>query len=423
MATKRLLDPLDPEFDPTADPWADTPFANTSKSSTQGAGDGYDNPSQPDPNTGVDTRPTNTPPPPPATPPPPGASGDGGYTTPVPTVPPPGGPGGIVNTSPVTPPAPGAPGTYAPGAPNDPLWKETDPSKALLGMLNNKTAGGVSPSQLVDMINQHYPSAAAKYYNDSRGETIGFPKGYLSKETDGWHWTDRGPETGSTNGVPGASSAYPPPDYSNLDKMLQDMLQKQQQDNAARQAYNDKIHGSILDTINTNSKPVTADDPIITSQMAAYRGEQGRNTQLMREALAERNMATGGTSGALESGIKSTIEDAGNKTAGKEADSMVQELSQRRSALQAALSTGAGVLTADEDRNLRTTLAGIDAQLNKLSLQQGGNLGSSAQAIQYLLGDRSLTNQNNQFYDQFGANQANRQSELDRLLLQYLLGQ
>lgn len=128
-----------------------------------------------------------------------------GTTTPAPTPPAAPAPGvpPFTNTSPVTPPTPGAPGTYAPGSPNDPAWKETDPSKALLTMLNNKTAGGVSPSQLVALLNQKYSGAKALYYapgthDSSQNEYVGFPGGYLSRVPGGdWTYTARSGSEGS----------------------------------------------------------------------------------------------------------------------------------------------------------------------------------------------------------------------------------
>lgn len=392
MAANRVLQPGEPGYNPTADdPWAGTPFGKQSEygqtgetgqptSTTQ---------SQPQQQPEQPEEPHGTPPPP--------------APAPTPTAPTPG-----AATNPTDP--------YDPKNQQKGSLTGDQQAQAMLARLNAQ-GQQENPSSIVDEFNNAY-GPTSKYYNDSRGETIGFPTGYLAKTPSGqWTWTQRGPE-----GASGSSGTGPTPvDTSGLDKIIQDMIAQQQQGNAARQAYADKIHGSVLDTINTNSQPVTANDPIITSQMNAYRGDQGRNTQLMREALAERNAATGGTSGAMESGIKSTIEDAGNKTASTEASAMANELTQRRSALQAALSTGSGVLSADETNNLQTTIAGINAQLGKLGIQAGQSNTAATLALQSLLGNKSLDNQNNQFYDQFGATQADKTSQLDQLLLEYLL--
>lgn len=393
MAANRVLQPGDPGYDPNqGDPWADTPFAKQPeyglpggdggqpKSTTQSQG--QQQPDQPEEPHGT------APPPPPATTPPPAAT-----------------PGAATN--PTDP--------YAPSNQQQGHLTGDQQAQAMLARLN-APGQQANASSIVDEFNNAY-GPTSKYYNDDRGETIGFPTGYLAKTPSGWTWTQRGPE-----GAGGSASTTPKPvDTSGLDGILQQMLQQQQQQQAARQAYNDKIHGSVLDTINKNSQPVDANDPIITSQMAAYRGEQGRNTQLMRETLAERNAATGGTSGALESGIKSTVEDAGNKSASAEASAMVNELTQRRGALQAALQTGAGVLSADEQNNLQSTIAQINGQLGKLGIQAGQSNTAATLALQSLLGNKSLDQQNNQFYDDFGAKQANQSSQLDQLLLQYLL--
>lgn len=386
MAANKVLMPGEPGYDPNqGDPWADTPFAKQPEYGQPTGQPTSSTQSQPQQQPEQPEEPHGTPPPAPtpATP------------TPAPTA-----------NNPTDP--------YAPSNQQQGHLTGDQQAQAMLARLN-APGQQANASSIVDEFNNAY-GPTSKYYNDDRGETIGFPTGYLAKTPSGWTWTQRGPE-----GAGGSSTTPKAVDTSGLDKMLQDMIAAQQSQAAARQAYNDKIHGSVLDTINTNSKPVTADDPIIASQMNAYRGDQGRNTQLMREALAERNAASGGTSGAMESGIKSTIEDAGNKTASKEADAMVQELTQRRGALQAALSTGAGVLSADESNNLQTTIAGINAQLGKLGIQAGQSNTAATLALQSLLGNKSLDQQNNQFYDKFGADQADQQSQLDQLLLQYLL--
>lgn len=173
---------------------------NQTQSNQQGAGN-CPPPLTMDPNTGGCVSPN---------------AGPAPRTTAQPTTPaaPAGVPGGppntFTNTSTVTPPVPGAPGTYAPGAPNDPAWKETDPSKALLTILNNKTTGGVSAKQYVDMINAKYPGAAAQYYppgsHDNTGnEYVGFPGGYLSK-VPGGDWTYVARSGGASGGNPGVNT-------------------------------------------------------------------------------------------------------------------------------------------------------------------------------------------------------------------------
>jgi hypothetical protein len=75
-------------------------------------------------------------------------------------------------------------------------------------MLLRLNAAGqtMSARDMVDEFNRAYPYLQALYYNDSRGETIGFHEGYLAKTANGWTWTTRGPE--------GPGTGAPPPGYN-----------------------------------------------------------------------------------------------------------------------------------------------------------------------------------------------------------------
>lgn len=130
-------------------------------------------------------------------------------------------------------------------------------------------------------------------------------------------------------------------------------------------------------------------DPIIAGQTDAYRAELTRDSrnQLAQEAehagpysnqAGERRMAG---------------EKVAQQTGGLQASLMQNELTARRGEIQAALSQMGGMLSDDQKLALQDKLGMIDAALR----QQG------------------ITNQNNQFLDQFGLNTAHESNYWDSL--------
>lgn len=110
------------------------------------------------------------------------------------------------------------------------------PSSADLAqsMLQRLNAGGqtMSAKDIVDEFNRAYPQAQALYYNDYRGETIGFPDGYLAKTPSGWTWTVRGPEgPGPTGGPPqnapyGGTNVFNDPATAQFEALLNSLINR-----------------------------------------------------------------------------------------------------------------------------------------------------------------------------------------------------
>lgn len=121
-------------------------------------------------------------------------------------------------------------------SPNTPTPSGSGPSSPDLAqsMLQRLNAGGqtMSARDMVDEFNRAYPYLQALYYNDSRGETIGFREGYLAKTPQGWTWTVRGPEGASNPGGNPAPGGYPgtnvfdDPATANFEKLLNELINR-----------------------------------------------------------------------------------------------------------------------------------------------------------------------------------------------------
>jgi hypothetical protein len=341
------------------------PNANAVPSTITSNQDAPDNPNQGPPDAPPDFNPDTPTPGAPATPPatnPTGPGTSGPITGPAPGADP------FVNNSPVTPPATGAPGTYAPGSPNDPAWKGTDPAQAALNILNNPTSGGVPTAQLVDLINQHYAGAGALYYppgqHDSSGnEYIGFPGGYLARVPGGqWTYSARGPESAPTSGTPTSGTGTPvapPQTYTPPSSPTAPPVNT---------AFQDAIRQQIMDRLKSAGLPVDQNAAGITDAVSAAHDDATRAGEQERTALAERLYAQGGgglNSGALTQQIQQSGEKVAQTTSGLRANLIMQEYGRKQQELDQLLSMATASGDAESARQIQLYQAQLQAELQR----------------------------------------------------------
>lgn len=173
------------------------------------------------------------------------------------------------------------------------------------------------------------------------------------------------------------------------------------------------------------SKPVTAQDPSIAAASDAYGAQTDRALQQYREQAAERAHAEGVPTGAFDAQIGGAVTSAGMAKASNVSSMVIDQLNKQRAQLSDVLSQGAGILSAQDQADIQNKVANIDAALKK----EGLNLQGRSLDIQQQLGQGGLdlqrlglTNQNNQFYDQFASNNAKDLNQNDIVELLRSLG-
>lgn len=217
-----------------------------------------------------------------------------------------------------------------------------------------------------------------------------------------------GPAIDPATGLPGQPTG-PAPDpttttptttdpYAGLQTLLAQMLAGQQASAAQVQAQRDSLTKTLNGVISSAEQPVSASDPEIVGPTDAFSAQGQRARALEQEQLAQQAAATGQTSGSVDSAVKSSFEDLGNATGSYQGGLMVNELQSRRNQLQAALTTGAGLYTADQQAQIQSQMDSIDAQIAQTGQQ----------------------NQNSQFYDNLSAGLGTQASSLDTILAEMI---
>lgn len=154
-------------------------------------------------------------------------------------------------------------------------------------------------------------------------------------------------------------------------------------------SWTPELRNRINAMLDANSKPVSADDPIIHNQTDAYQGDIQRSIANFREMAAERAHAQGVGTGAFDSQIGNAIQ-SGGRSVGK----------------------FTGDLMAKENDSRRALLSDTLGKANALDLgQQAADTSAT-----------SVGNQDTQFYDAQANNMASHAHDLDTILSQLLLG-
>jgi hypothetical protein len=212
-----------------------------------------------------------------------------------------------------------------------------------------------------------------------------------------WAWRTGNEQFGSGDGggAPAGGGAGGGLQSTVLDDYIKQMLAKSSKDDE----FDAAVRTGILDDINRNTAPVDENDPTMAAQRRAYSSEQDRSMAQNREVLAARGAAQGYGTGALDAGVTGLLESGMDAKSSNNAQMMADRYSQQLESLNAALNRGAGILNADETRELQASIAAIEAEMQKLGLQMNDS----------------------HFYDDLGFRIGSQQSSVDSQLLNMLL--
>ena len=152
---------------------------------------------------------------------------------------------------------------------------------------------------------------------------------------------------------------------------------------ASDPGFDAAIKAMILKLLQGGSSDPYA-DPVNKGALSAYDAQQTRNADTMRNAIGERAAAEGtyGTGGYTNQ-LLGAEQTAGENKATFAANLATRTLERQRTELMSALSLGAGVMSAEQQRALTAKIADIDAAIRQ----------------------QSVTNQNNQFNQNLGWSQ------------------
>lgn len=232
------------------------------------------------------------------------------------------------------------------------------------------------------------------------------------------------PPAGATPGAAADPNAPPPVDTS-LEGQIKKMMEDAAAERAKREEYSKKIHDTVTSQIDEGSKPVDPNDPIMAQQNRAYSTTQDRALAEGREAMAARGASQGLPTGAMDASLQSSYENAASDKSAYSGNLMADRLKQKQQQLQNALTTGAGILSAEEARDLQSRIATLDARIKATQIDQNERQGNRDLDIRQGgldLDNRRLTEQSNQFYDTFGANIGDRESALNAEIMRMLQG-
>lgn len=309
-----------------------------------------------------------------------------------------------------TPPV-GAAGTYQPKSPNDPLWKRV---QSALASSKHPTD---DPNYWYDKISGD-PNGAGSAWDYWVG---------LMNDQGGDNGASPGPTSpGSPAPAGGGGGAASAPDTSALSSFLMNWLTGQSTQQTGAQTA---LLQRLLSQADELSKPVTADDPNIKAASDAYHGTVARSVSDYRTRAAERAHAEGVGTGAFDAQIGNAEMGAGRAEANFTTGMMHDTLMSNRTQLANMLEQARSLLSAQDAADIQSRIAAIDgilgsknANTSAVGVDNAFSLGTSGQDLTKLLGLGSLDlqklgigNQNNQFYDKFGADNAFNEAQLEYL--------
>lgn len=329
---------------------------------------------------------------------------------------------------------PNAPGWVAGDNPSPPTFPAQTESVNANGTGSEVTPGDISGAQgrfLSEYGSNDANGAGLAAYKAARASGQGHEAAYqtATKALKSGGGSGGGGGGGQTSSIGGQQATpTPTPDNSGLNSLIQQLLTNQStaaSAQAAQRAEQDKFRGNIVDTVNgivkNNSGVASASDPTIAGAVGAFKGEGEQAMRQAQEASAARARAEGQSTGALDSAISGGYDTLGQNTGAYSAGLVNSENNNRRQALLGASNIGAGIVNADDSNALQDKISSLNAALSASQTQGGqavdwatllqkpllasiaagpGNASAGAQ----LLG---VNNQNSQFYDKLGIDQAN----------------
>lgn len=217
---------------------------------------------------------------------------------------------------------------------------------------------------------------------------------------------------------------------SDLSSFLQQMLMANggNKTDPARTA----LMGRLNTMMDQYSQPVSATDANIAGPTQAYTGQVGRSVNAFKKQAAERAYAEGVPTGAFDSQVGGATMAGGRSIGDFETNQMNTEMQSRRASLMSTLTSAGNLLSAQDQADIQNKIANIDAVMKSKGLDltdKGLDINNKGLDIQKMLGllgagntTTSINNQNSQFYDKLGADEADKGSSLDQILSDLLLG-
>ena len=196
-------------------------------------------------------------------------------------------------------------------------------------------------------------------------------------------------------------------------QLMQQMFAQQASERARNRERGDTLYGQLMQRANQGLN-VDPNNPVIKAQTDAFAAQQERARRNYLSDTAERE----GPFANLRGERRMASERAGQATGSLQAQLMGREVDAKRQEIQAALSGAAGLLTADQEANLRQQLGMLgnlaDQQRIGISGQALGldNLRAQLQDRQYYAG---LGSQEDQFGANYGLDAWQRARDLERL--------
>ncbi len=155
---------------------------------------------------------------------------------------------------------------------------------------------------------------------------------------------------------------------------------------------------NLSDTVNQN-------DPAYQQQLETFRFNADRNTDRQRAAMAQRMHAQGtATGGGLDTGVERLVAQQGEAEQGFEGDLLKNFRQQNIDRMSRALQLGTGLMSQEQEQNLRAALA------------------REGYALQKELATADLDFRKQSFYDQLGQNLGLSEAQLNQQAMLGLLG-
>jgi DNA-binding transcriptional MerR regulator len=156
------------------------------------------------------------------------------------------------------------------------------------------------------------------------------------------------------------------------------------------QGTQDVVRNSYLQQA-TQGTTVDRNDPNLKQQLDPYVAAQEREKRNYVSEQAERLSAKGlGDSGQMQQEQRLASENAANASGAFESQLVSRELQNKRAEIQNALSSLSGVLSADQQREMQTQLADLDATLKREGYSTQEGIAGQQNRTQMTLGQGAL---------------------------------
>jgi hypothetical protein len=141
--------------------------------------------------------------------------------------------------------------------------------------------------------------------------------------------------------------------------------------NLGTSAMSKALQDYLTSTISSDPYDVS-NDPGVRAASEAYRNSAERSLASNREAMAERMNAEGTMGGGLDSWVANAYQGMGESVAANDVQLVLNRQAQKLGQLQNALTTGAGLLTGDQEAAIRMQIANLQNALGQGQLDYQG---------------------------------------------------